>query len=351
MIDIMELRTLLKEFTVLYVEDEKEVNDSISTYLKKIFKQVISAEDGEEGLELYKKNNFDIVITDINMPKLNGLKMSKKIKELNPTQEIIIISAYTEIDYFVESIKIGISTYILKPLELNQMNRELYKIAKRLKAFSENKQYKQYIKDIINEKIDEKNNFNIQKIADYKQTLYNLVDMIEERDTYTKGHSQRVAKYSQIIAKTMGCNDEEVEKVYNAGLLHDIGKMVAPDSVLLKPDKLNDTELEIIQKHPIIGYDLLKDIPIYKEIAEIILYHQERYDGKGYPKGLKANEIPFLSRIMIVADAFDAMTANHIYKKRKSVKIAIKEIEELAGSQFDPEISKIAIKVLKDICI
>lgn len=351
MTNIKELKALTKNFTILYVEDEEELRVSVVNYLERIFKTIIIAKDGLEGLELYKKQDFDIVITDIHMPNMNGLEMAKKIKELNSKQDIVIISAYTEIHYFIESIKLGISGYIIKPIDSKQMNEEFYKIAYKLKQFRENELYNDHLEELITQKTQEKENLQLQIIQNYEQTLFALVDMIEKRDTYTGGHSQRVAEYSVLIGKEIGCRKEECDKLYQAGILHDIGKISTPDSILLKPGRLNKIEYKLIQEHAMSGYDILKKIYMYKDLAEIILSHHERYDGKGYPFGLKQDHIPFLSRIMTVADAFDAMTTNRIYKKRKEVDAALQEIKELAGVQFDPDIANAACVALKDVTI
>lgn len=187
------------------------------------------------------------------------------------------------------------------------------------------------------------------KIKNYEQHIFSLVNIIEKRDSYTAGHTQRVAKYSVMIAKEMGFSSEKIDDLYRACMLHDIGKISTPDSILLKPGKLTQLEYEIIKEHVVISYELLADVDIYKDIAEIVRHHHEHYDGSGYPQGLKGDEIPIMSQIMTVADAFDAMTTNRVYKTRKSVESALKELVELASKQFHSEVVKAAIIVLKDI--
>ena len=187
------------------------------------------------------------------------------------------------------------------------------------------------------------------KIKNYEQHIYSLVNIIEKRDSYTAGHTQRVARYSVLIAKEMDFNEEEVDDMYRACMLHDIGKISTPDSVLLKPGKLTDLEYEIIKEHVVVSYELLSGVDIYKKIAEIVRHHHEHYDGSGYPKALKGDEIPILSHVMTVADSFDAMTTNRIYKSKKNVVDALEELSELAGKQFHPEVVKAAIIALKDI--
>ena len=190
-----------------------------------------------------------------------------------------------------------------------------------------------------------------EKIKNQEQIIHSMVDMIEKRDAYTAGHTKRVAKYSEMIARGMNYPHYEVEKLRKAAWLHDIGKISTPDNVLLKPAKLNDLEYDLIREHLNSGYDLLKNIDQYKEIAKVMREHHEKYDGSGYPRGLKADEISPLGRILIVADAFDAMTTNRIYKPRKSVEVALQELEELSAKHFHPEVVSVALEVLRDIQI
>lgn len=170
--------------------------------------------------------------------------------------------------------------------------------------------------------------------------------IIEEKDAYTAGHSKRVALYSSKIAEAMGCNDNEQSMAYQAGLLHDIGKLLTPESILLKPQKFNRAEYAIIKNHSIDGEKMLSFISAFKPYMPLVRHHHEFYNGKGYPDGLKGEEIPLLSRILSVADAFDAMTTNRIYKPRKKIASAIKELQKFSGIQFDPLIVSIATKVL-----
>jgi len=349
MSDIKVLKSLACNFKVLYVEDEPELRHAVGTYLRKIFNYVDTAEDGELGLKKYQEHHYDIVITDIQMPYMNGLEMVAEIKVLDPEQEIIIISAYVESSYFLDAIRLGINGYIIKPVNYEQMNMTLYKSVRKLTQLRENIMYKAHLEEMVEERTKELMEVKEEKIQNFEKTLFSFVEMIENRDAYTAGHSQRVANYSKLIAQKMGRSDEECDLLYQAGILHDIGKVVTPDTVLLKPGKLNNLEYKLIQEHVKVGYDLLSKIPMYKEIAEIVYYHHERYDGGGYPNGAKGDEIPFLSRIMMVTDAFDAMTTNRIYKRPKNVAQAIEELIAFSGKQFHPEVLESAVEVFSNI--
>ena len=203
-------------------------------------------------------------------------------------------------------------------------------------------------KEILNKSIQFQE-LQKEKLEDYKKILYALISMIEQRDSYTAGHSQRVAKYSKLIAKEMGCSTQDQELIFKAATLHDIGKIATPDAILLKPERLSSLEYELIKEHVNIGVNILKDIPMFKDISNIIKYHHEKYDGSGYPNGILKDDIPLLSRVMMVADAFDAMTTNRIYKHKKSQTEAFEELRSLSGIHYHPEVVDAALKALKNV--
>ncbi len=188
-----------------------------------------------------------------------------------------------------------------------------------------------------------------EKVSNYEETILAFVNIIEKRDTYTAGHTVRVAQYCRLIAQELGLDEEEIKKLEQAAILHDIGKVAIPDSILLKPGQLTALEYDLIKYHSEAGYEMLSKIEMYKDLATTIRYHHSRYDGLGYPTTNHPDEIPFLSHIMIVADAFDAMTSNRIYKPRKSVEEALKEIEKCSKTHFHPEVVKATLVCLKDL--
>ena len=190
-----------------------------------------------------------------------------------------------------------------------------------------------------------------ERRENYQQTILSFTDMIDQRDTYTAGHTQRVAHYSRMLAKAMGIAPERINFLEQAAILHDIGKIATPDSVLLKPGKLSTLDYELIKLHASAGHAMLEGIPMYRELAAIIRHHHERYDGMGYPDRLRGKDIPLLSRIIVVADSFDAMTTNRIYKPRKTVGEALEELQRFSGGQFDPEIVAIGCAILRDVNI
>lgn len=338
-----------KNISVLYVEDDSLLRSEVEHYLRKIFSDVTVSIDGKEGFEHYQSNHFDIVITDIQMPRMNGLEMLSRIKESNPLQEMIITSAYTESEYFMDAIRLGIDAYILKPINHPQIVEVLFKVVSKIVHKRENDAYRAHLEALVELKIKEHAILEEEKIAYYEKTLVGLIKMVERRDSYTAGHSHRVADYSRRIAQEMGYDGVTCDLLYRAGILHDIGKIATPDTVLLKPGKLDETERELIKEHVNVGVEMLSEIPMFDAVVPIIRDHHERYDGSGYPRGVMGDEINAMAHIMIIADAFDAMTTNRIYKPRKSVDEALRELDNLSGSQFDPRVVPYAIKALADI--
>ncbi|MCK9337252.1 MAG: HD domain-containing protein [Arcobacteraceae bacterium] len=190
-----------------------------------------------------------------------------------------------------------------------------------------------------------------EQITNYEETILAFVDMIEQRDAYTAGHTLRVAKYSRLIAQELHIDEHTIKKIEKSAILHDIGKIATPDTILLKPGRLSKLEYKLIQNHVSAGYKMLSKVKMYSELAEIMKYHHEHYDGTGYPYGLKGDEIPIEAHILVVADAFDAMTTNRIYKGRMNVEDAIEELNKNSGTQFHPDVVKVASKCLKNISI
>jgi len=195
------------------------------------------------------------------------------------------------------------------------------------------------------EMLNEKNN-EIRKMT--FQAIETIANTIDAKDTYTQGHSYRVAEYSAAIAAELGLDEERVKNIHFIALLHDIGKIGVPDSVLNKPGRLTDEEYMLMKQHTVIGGEILKDIKVLPDLDIGAKYHHERYDGKGYPDGLSGSQIPYVARIIAVADAYDAMTTNRVYRKHLSKDIVLKELERGKETQFDPEICSVMIKLIKE---
>lgn len=207
--------------------------------------------------------------------------------------------------------------------------------------------YKKEQNDLALKEKELKLSYKREELKNYQQVLYSMLDLVEKRDTYTAGHTQRVAKYAVLIAEALELPQDEIDLLYESAIMHDIGKVTTPDTILLKPGQLNENEFKIIKGHLTSGYEILVSMKAFEEHAKVMRDHHERYDGGGYPRGIKGHEISTLSHILILADAFDAMTSTRIYRPKKELEEALVEILECRGTQFAPDIVDAAYPVLK----
>ena len=292
---------------------------------------------------------FDLVVIDFDIPDMNGLEISQIIKTKNPHQNIVMVSTYAEKEIFIQSMHLGVDGYISKPFIQDQAQLVLSKICEKINHIKENERYREYLQSEVKRQVAEILQLEKEQEQSYKDFLFGLVNLIEERDTYTGGHSMRVAHYSKGIAQFMGLANETCETIYQAGMLHDIGKTVIPDSILLKPDRFNNIEFRLIQQHVSMSKSILDKIPMFRELIPIIESHHERIDGSGYPQGLKDNQIPMEAQIIAIADCFDAMTTRRIYKRTMTKEDAFVEIQGLQNKHFKEEIVVIALEYFKTI--
>lgn len=338
--------------TLLYAEDEPLHQQVMLRYLSRYFKEIDTVSNGREALERFNSaKEYDLIITDINMPIMSGMKLIQEVKRVDQDQEVIVISAFSEQDKLMRAINLGVNGYILKPVDFNVLNTALYNSVSKLHAIKENSNYQKNLITMVEQKTKKVKRLSQERIDNMQESIFALVDLIEKRDSYTAGHSGRVAHYSLLIAQALGCSSEEILLLEQASMLHDLGKVTTPDAVLLKPWALDPSEYRLIQEHVQVGYDLLSKISIYAKHAEIIYAHHEHYDGTGYPRGLKGSEIPKLSRIMTIADSFDAMTTQRIYQQRKTLSEAITELKKNAGKHFEPEMVPVACEVFKGVTL
>ena len=188
------------------------------------------------------------------------------------------------------------------------------------------------------EKVEKEHRKEVEEFA--TEVIGAFANCIDGKDSYTNGHSIRVATYTKMLAKKLGEKPETVSKYYNIALLHDIGKIGIPEAILNKPSKLTEHEYDIMKSHPVRGYEILKDVKIQEALADGAHFHHERYDGKGYPAGLAGENIPWVARIISVADAFDAMSSSRPYREKESMDFIVKELQDCSGTQFDPKVVK-----------
>lgn len=320
---------------ILVVDDNKFNLLVVKEALSDEF-NVITVMSGDGALRYLKLKIPDLILLDINMPGMDGKKTLEKIKNNNKWKDIPImfLTADSSAETEAECMRLGGDDFIQKPFVPMVMKSRIFRIL-------ELKDLRSNLEDQLSQKTKQ-----LEKVT--LNSIMVIANTIDAKDKYTSGHSVRVADYSEAIAKKMGLSDKEISNIHYISLLHDIGKIGIPDSILNKATKLTDEEYEIIKKHTTIGGEILRDIHMIPFVEEGALYHHERYDGTGYPKGLKGEEIPIIARILCIADSYDAITSDRIYRKKKSKEEAIKEISRCLGTQFDPIIGKIFIDMLRE---
>ncbi len=325
---------------ILVVEDEENIRELVKEHLEEEGYEVILAHDGADGLEKFSSNlDVGVILSDIKMPRMDGLTLLRKIKEISPQTVVIMMSALTDIQSAIKAMNAGAYTYVTKPFKIIELSLVVKRGLEKRKLLHENYMYQKHLEDLVKQRTEELEFAYAELNEAYNSTLEALVTALDARDTETEGHSIRVTEYTMELARLLNITDHEfLDALDKAALLHDIGKIGIPDAILRKPGKLTPQEWEIMKKHPIIGYEIIKKIKFLEKSAPIVLHHHERWDGKGYPDGLKGEEIPLGSRIFAVADTIDAMTSDRPYRKALTFEIVSEELKKFKGIQFDPQV-------------
>ena len=322
---------------ILIVDDEDAIRRLLHRKLSSEGFQCLEAGDAEQALGKLKNNTVDLVILDIKMPGKSGIELLPEIKASYPDTAVVMGTATTDINIAIHCMKHGAYDYITKPFNMDEVIISTGRALEKRRLELENKDYQQHLEDKVAEQA--------KKIrSSFLSAITSLAYALEAKDKYTSGHSQRVADFSMAIAKEMGLKQESIEKIKLAGLVHDIGKIGVMESVLNKPGRLTEEEYKHVQKHPEIGERILAPVANTDEILKLVRSHHERYDGTGYPDGLKGIQIPLCARILAIADAYEAMTSERPYREAMSDKEAQAKVERGAGSQFDPEVSDVFLK-------
>jgi len=319
----------LHTLSVLYVEDEEEVRTALTKFLRRRFHRVDVAENGSQGLELFRGDGYDVVVTDVKMPVMDGLEMARQIKFYREEVPVIVVTAYNETDYFLRAIEVGVDRYVKKPVDPNLLIEAIYKATQVRFQERELEISRQRIPDTLT------------------QTIAALSRAIEKRASYTDSHQKRVAQLAEAIAQEMGREKEQVLGIKLGALIHDIGFISVPAEILVKPGRLDPTEMAIIKTHAHEGGEILGDIDFPWPIATIIRQHHERWDGSGYPEGLKGEEITLEARIVAVADVVEAMSSHRPYRAALGIDAALAEIQANRGKLYDSAVVDCCLKVME----
>jgi len=332
-----------KQPLILIVDDNPINIDLLLNILRGDYRFGI-AKNGAKALAYLETNKPDLILLDVMMPEIDGFEVCTKIKA-NPLLkdvEVIFITALSDAKYIARGFEIGAVDYITKPFKAAEVKA-------RVQTHMSLKKMKEALSDqniILEDQVKNKTT-ELQEM--FNATVGGMALMAESRDPYTAGHQHRVAQYASDIAKNMGLPDDQVETIRLSGLLHDIGKIRTPVSILNRPGKLFKAEWELIKTHPVVGFKVLKQIPFPWPIAEIVYQHHERIDGSGYPRGLKGDKILLEARIIAVADVIEAISSHRPYRPAMSIESALNEVKSQKGKLFDETVVDSFLKNSHDI--
>ena len=340
---------LRRSARILAVDDEPHVRSMIGATLERQGFDVQLASSGREALEILDRSAFDLVLTDIVMQDGNGIALLDRIHGQLPQLPVVMVTAIHDISVAIDSMRRGAYDYLLKPFEREHLVSTVKRALDHRQALQDSHNYQQNLEQVVTARTEMLRQAMENLEHSYDVTLEALGDALDLKDSETEGHSKRVTAYTIALARAMGISPSQIKIIARGAFLHDIGKMAIPDDILRKPGKLTEEEQVVMREHCSRGYHMLRKIPFLSEAAEIVFSHQEHFDGSGYPSGLSGAEIPIGSRIFAIADTLDAITSDRPYRKARSFDIAREEILKNSGTQFDPNVVEVFLKIPNEL--
>jgi putative two-component system response regulator len=336
---------------VLIVDDEKMVRRLIREKLSPEGYLCIEAENAEQVMEKMLENEIALVLLDIKMPGRSGVDLLPELRNNYPDTMVIMATASSDIQTAIQCMKNGAYDYFTKPFTLDELSLSVMRALEKRTLELELRNYRQHLEQMVARKTEElEQALDGIKIASL-DTIYRLARAAEYKDGGTGAHIKRIGRYCACITRQMGLSSEKIENIIYAAPMHDIGKIGIPDRLLLKPGKLDTDEWEIMKRHTIMGSEILhsSDVEFIKLAEVIALTHHEKWEGSGYPEGLKGESIPLAGRIVAIADVFDALTSKRPYKEAYSVEESLSIIRKSSGTHFDPNIVDAFFDVSQEI--
>ena len=330
---------------ILIVDDEEMIRELLASALLQEGFVCHLAANVEEAFTILSENPVDLVISDIMMPGRSGVDLLRDIKKVDADIAVLMITGLSDMKTALECIHLGADDYISKPFSINRVFLTVKNLIEKRMLAIDKKNYQISLEFKVLEQTDQIRQTMNQLHKAYDNTLTALVRALDAREKEVGSHSERVMNYTSLMAARLGIDSSELEHLAKGALLHDIGKIGITDNILLKPGALDDEEWIEMRRHPQVGYSILSEIEFLKRPAEIILTHHERFDGTGYPNGLKGEQIPIGSRIFALVDTLDAMTSNRPYRKALPFDAVISEVNKFRGRQFDPDLADLFLSI------
>jgi putative nucleotidyltransferase with HDIG domain len=348
---------------VLFVDDEINILKAVKRLLRNEPWEVLCASRPQEALELLDTTAVQVVVSDQRMPEMSGVDLLAAVRERHTDVVRMMLTGYTEMNVAVEAINRGeIFRLITKPWNDEELKATLrqafdhFDLKEEIKRLNQVTREQNFKLQDMNRNLEYKVRDRTKQVAEkhaelrtaYIQTIRALAEAVDAKDAYTRGHSERVGVYASKIAREVGLPRELIERVYIAGLLHDVGKIGIRDYVITKPDRLTAEEYEEIKRHPEIGAKILEPVSFLSDVVDCVRHHHEWFDGssRGYPDNLRGDRIPLPSRIILVADTVEAMTSDRPYRRGLGLETVVRELHKYSGSQFDPACVDACLRLL-----
>lgn len=337
--------------TVMVIDDEERIRRILAIQLEKAGYNVVALSDGQKAMEMLGQVEIDVVITDIRMPGITGDQILRYIKTHSPAVPVIMLTGVVDVETAVSIMRTGAYDYLVKPVKRDDLLITVHRaiqyrnvVLRNIHLQEENIRYQKELEQKVRERTRELARALAHLREVHMDTVKILASAIEEKDPYMRGHSNRVRIISAEMARKIGYREMEIERIEYGALLHDIGKIAIDQRILDKPGPLTDEELKIIQEHPIIGERIISKVSFFADIASMVRWHHERWDGLGYPDGIKEENLPVPVRILNIVDAFDAMSSDRPYRKALPIERVLEIVESESGKQFAPDLVEIFLK-------
>jgi putative two-component system response regulator len=343
----MTAATVERRQRLLIADDEPEIREVLRELLSEDYECAIVS-SAEDALALLSVEQFELVLSDIAMAGMSGLEMVPYALARAPETVIVMMSGTQTIESAIQALRVGAFDYLTKPFDLRQLSVIVRRALEHQRLIAEHRRYKSYLEEQVSERTAQLARALDSLEGAYRSTLKALAAALETRDHETHGHSERVISYSLRLGQELGLEREQLRSLEFGSLLHDIGKIGVPDSILRKPAGLTEAEWTKMRQHPLLGQQILCGIEFLEGAARVVAQHHEKWDGSGYPLGLAGEEIDLNARIFAVADAFDAITSNRVYRHGRTYELAASELDRHAGTQFDPRVVEAFHKVPRE---
>lgn len=343
---------------ILLADDDLTARSTVSTVLEMFGHTVTTVADGRDVIEIVD-DSYDVIILDINMVDMGGVETIRVLNARQCDIPVLFLTGAGSMEYVVQAINLGGYDFLTKPIEdLDIFNVKIRRAIEKRTFVLRERQYKISLEEEVRSKTQELEETN-KLLLTYSHSLENatvqlmssLQNAMEEKDYYTAGHTMRVTEYALMLGLAMDLSEKELVVLRRASQFHDIGKLVIDLSCIQKPGKLNEDEWVLIKKHPVVGANIIQPLGFMEREQFIIRHHHERMDGRGYPDGLRGEDLDHLTKILIVVDSYDAMTSRRNYRRNLSMDEALTELQEHSGTQFDAETVEIFSHAVQDFVL